>query len=103
MLPAAALCCTSEPCPATTQSWSLPRCVSSYSPPSSFLSSTLETHSNPHTTSSHSNMSTTRSTRKRKQDDEELVELPEDSDAESEEEYVDSSHITLIVRAIAHF
>ena len=31
-------------------------------------------------------MSTTRSTRKRKQDDEELVELPEDSDAESEEE-----------------
>ena len=30
----------------------------------------------------------TRSTRKRKNEEEELVELPEDSDAESEEEYV---------------
>jgi hypothetical protein len=31
-------------------------------------------------------MSTTRTTRKRKNEEEELVELPEDSDASSEEE-----------------
>ena len=84
------VCCTSRPSPATkyrSLSSSPSLCLAALSPflpspPSSLHTKPTPSHTQPFT---HITMST-RSTRKRKNEEEELVELPEDSDAESEEE-----------------
>ena len=86
-LPAAlCVCCTSRPSPATKyRSIVFSPSVSPFLP--SPLLPTRQTHSLPYTQKPHTHITmSTRSTRKRKNEEEELVELPEDSDAESEEE-----------------